>query len=212
MKYSKLVKEFVDNLKVELSGKFYVDETMIKCDGEYKWFWEIIDADTKFLVATHLSWERTIEEVIKLFKQAKKRSAERPKRVVVDGLWAYEKGFKKVFYSRYKEHRVEFVRRAGIKARETNNVIERLHGTLKDRLKPLRGLKSEETAKVWLDGWFVYYNFLRPHLSLKGKTPAEACGIDLKIENGWEDLIREAIYHQTRLTRFASKKAETQVQ
>jgi len=43
-------------------------------------------------------------------------------------------------------------------------------------------LKSEETAKVWLDGWFVYYNFLRPHLSLKGKTPAEACGIDWNIE------------------------------
>ncbi len=41
------------------------------------------------------------------------------------------------FYSRYKEHRVEFVRRAGIRAKETNNVIERLHGTLKDRLKNL---------------------------------------------------------------------------
>ncbi|RLI80497.1 hypothetical protein DRP05_00560 [Archaeoglobales archaeon] len=39
-----------------------------------------------------------------------------------------------------------------MKARETNNVVERSHGTLKDKLKPLRGLKSEETAKVWLDG------------------------------------------------------------
>ena len=55
MKYSKLVKEFVDTLKFELSGNFHVDETMIKCDGEYKWFWEIIDNETKFLVATHLS-------------------------------------------------------------------------------------------------------------------------------------------------------------
>ena len=35
MKYSKLVNEFVDNLKVELSGKFHLDETVIKCDGEY---------------------------------------------------------------------------------------------------------------------------------------------------------------------------------
>ncbi|MHA1835817.1 MAG: hypothetical protein ACTSYQ_02665 [Candidatus Odinarchaeia archaeon] len=43
------------------------------------------------MVATHLSGERTIEEVIKLFKQAKERSAERLKRIVVDGLWAYEK-------------------------------------------------------------------------------------------------------------------------
>lgn len=91
-------------------------------------------------------------------------------------------GFKKVFYSRCKEHRVEFVRKAGMKARETNNVVERLHGTLKDRLKPLRGLKSEKTAEVWVDGWFVHYNLLRSHLSLKGKTPAEACGIDLKMD------------------------------
>ena len=71
-------------------------------------------------------------------------------------------------------------------------------------MKPLRGLKSEETAKIWLDGWFVYYNFLRPHLSLKGKTPAEDCGIELKIENVWEDLIRETNCHQTKLTRFIS--------
>ena len=35
MKYSRLVKEFADNLKVELSRKFHVDETVIKCDGEY---------------------------------------------------------------------------------------------------------------------------------------------------------------------------------
>ena len=33
------------------------------------------------------------------------------------------------------------------KKRETNNVVERLHGTLKDRIKPLRGLKSEETVR-----------------------------------------------------------------
>jgi len=46
---------------------------------------------------------------------------------------------------------------------------------------------------IWLDGWFVYYNFLKPYLSLKGKTSAEACGINLKIKNSWEDLIKEAI-------------------
>jgi len=59
-------------------------------------------------------------------------------------------------------------------------------------------LKKSSTAKtklisnIWMDGWFVYYNFLRFHSSMKGKTPAEACGIDLEIENGWEEMIREA--------------------
>ncbi len=45
-----------------------------------------IDDETKFLIAIYLHGERMIEEVIKLFKQAKERSAERPKIVVVDGL------------------------------------------------------------------------------------------------------------------------------
>jgi len=70
-------------------------------------------------------------------------------------------------------------------------------------------LKSEKTAKAWLDGWFVYYNFLTPHLSLKGKIAAEACGINLNIKNGWEDLIREATYHQTKLTRYVFTEAGT---
>ncbi|MCD6464525.1 integrase core domain-containing protein [Candidatus Woesearchaeota archaeon] len=67
-----------------------------------------------------------------------------------------------------------------------------------------KGFESEETAKIWLDAWFAYYNFLRPHLSLKGKTFAEACGIDLNIENDWEDLITGAAYHQTKLARCIS--------
>lgn len=47
MKYSTLAKEFVDTLKPKLAGEWHIDETMIKCDGDYKWFWEMIDNETK---------------------------------------------------------------------------------------------------------------------------------------------------------------------
>lgn len=43
------------------------------------------------------------------------------------------------------------------------------------------------------EGFQNYYNFIRPHMSLEGKTPAEAAGIDLKLKgNRWENLIRQA--------------------
>jgi len=76
----------------------------------------------------------------------------------------------------------------------TNNVIERLHGTLKDRLKVTRGLENGEEL---LKGWFVHYNFVRPHQGLNGKTPAEIAGIDLNLNDGWGDLIELATRHKT---------------
>jgi hypothetical protein len=44
-----------------------------------------------------------------------------------------------------------------------------------------------------MDGWQVYYNYIRPHQTLNGFTPAEASGINLKLgENKWLDLIEGA--------------------
>lgn len=57
----------------------------------------------------------------------------------------------------------------------------------------MRGMKSQETAEELMEGFRTYYNFIRPHMSLDGKTPAEASGIDLELgENKWLSLIRKA--------------------
>jgi hypothetical protein len=61
---------------------------------------------------------------------------------------------------------------------------------LKDRLKPTRGLKGEETVRTLLEGWVVHYNYVRKHQTLKGRTPAQASGIAMK--NDWYLLVKEA--------------------
>lgn len=195
MKYSDLVSEYVSTLNPELSGKYHEDETMINCEGEYKWFWQIIDEDTRFIVATHLSDRRNIKETIELFKKTVKNGKQRPKAMYFDGSHTYKRAFNKIFYSRYKSKRVQFIQNVGLNARKTNNLVERLHGTLKDRLKPMRGLKSEKKSKCLLNGFVVHYNFVRPHQSLGDKTPAEVAG--LKGESGrWGRLIKKAYQHQ----------------
>jgi hypothetical protein len=56
--------------------------------------------------------------------------------------------------------------------------------------KVMRALRTLESAT--LDGQRIYYNHMRPHQGLGGKTPAEAAGIGTEGENKWLTLIQNA--------------------
>jgi transposase-like protein len=184
--YSELVGDFVETLKPKLSGKYHHDETEIAVGGQGRYFWETIDEDTRFIVAHLLTESRTSENARTVFKQALEK--QRPTMLFTDGSFAYDDAFNKVYYSHYKTERVEWIRRVGIRARKTNNIVERLHGTLKDRLKPMRGLKNDKRATTLLNGYITNYNFCKKHQSIN-MTPAEAAGINVK---GWKQLIEAA--------------------
>lgn len=63
-------------------------------------------------------------------------------------------------------------------------------GEERDREKTMRGLKIQNTAV--LSGYQIYHNYFRPHEALKGKTPAEKCGIMIEGENKWKTVIENA--------------------
>jgi hypothetical protein len=43
-----------------------------------------------------------------------------------------------------------------------------------------------------LECYEIYHNYIRPHMALKGKTLAEAAGIEVKGQNKWMTLIQNA--------------------
>jgi transposase-like protein len=206
-KYSQLAKEYMISQIPQLSGLWHEDETMLQCEGRSIWFWEMIDEDTKFMVASHMSNTRTFEDTVATFKQGVEQAKVRPRAVFVDGSFVYSSAFNKVFFTLRKDTRPELVQRVGIRARETNNIVERLHGTLKDRTRSMRGLKSYDSTELLLEGWSVYYNCIRPHQSLGGKTPAQAARMD--IPNNWKGIIDEATKREAQiLVNALSKKNE----
>ena len=74
----------------------------------------------------------------------------------------------------------------------------------------MRGFKDIDTLLQFTDGFLVYYNFLRPHEGLSGKTPAEVAKIDYQVKN-WADVSRLPVsktdYDVTRLEpRDAAEK------
>ena len=127
-----------------------------------------------------------------MFQKAKQTAKSDPKFVVSDGLPAYIKAFKKEFYTMRKP-RVQHIRKPRFTDLANNNIVERLNGTVREREKVMRGMKGDETAEELMEGFRTYYNFVRPHMSLDGQTPAEASGLNLDLEeNKWLDLIRRA--------------------
>ena len=58
----------------------------------------------------------------------------------------------------------------------------------------MRGLKVENTPIV--EGHRLYYNFIKPHESLDGKTPSEEAGITIEGENKWLTLIHKTVQYQ----------------
>ncbi len=74
-----------------------------------------------------------------------------------------------------------------------NNKQERFNGEIRDREKVMRGLKKDDTPI--LTGMQIFHNYVRPHEALKGKTPAEACGIEIAGTNKWLTIIQNASHH-----------------
>ena len=65
-----------------------------------------------------------------------------------------------------------------------------MNGEIRDMEKTMRGLKKVDTPI--LTGYQIYHNYMRPHESLDGETPAERCGIKIVGQNKWITLIQNA--------------------
>ena len=71
-----------------------------------------------------------------------------------------------------------------------NQKMEAFNGTVRSREKVMRSLKREDSPIV--DGYQIFHNYVRPHMGLNGKTPAEQAGIKLEGQDKWLTIIQNA--------------------
>lgn len=184
-RFTELAVKEADKYQPKVGGVWVADETVIEIDGKNIWFWDLIDTKTRFLLASHMSYNRTSEDARILMEKAFKKAGRYPRIIYTDKLRAYLEGIEQTFGG-------ETLHRQGspFDIESHHNYIERFHSTLKERTKVMRGLKTIKTARFFLDGWLVHYNFFRPHMSLKDKTPAEVAGITYPLHN-WKDIVEQ---------------------
>jgi transposase-like protein len=189
--YTQKAIQVFDSYKPIVSNIWIADETSIKFDKELYWLWDIIDRNTRFLLATYLSPNRGTKDARVLMETASKRAGKVPKTVITDKLAGYLDGIELAFGADTRH-----IQSSPFSEENDTNLIERFHGTLKDRTKVVRGFKTFDTASLILEGFRIHYDFFKPHLSLKelppkgqDKTPAEVAGINSPYKT-WTDLVR----------------------
>ncbi len=192
-RFSKMAIMEAGKYKPDVGSVWTADETVIDLDGKNVWLWDIIDTKTRFLLATHMSYTRTSKDAEALMRQAYERTGKIPRVIYTDKLKAYLEGIERVFGADTKhQHGSPF------NIENNTNVIERMHGTIKSRTKVMRGLHSLESARLYLDGWLVHYNFFRPHMSLNDRTPASVAGIRFPFRN-WKDVVEQPYEKTARI-------------
>ncbi|MFC1966351.1 IS6 family transposase [Chloroflexota bacterium] len=182
-RFTKKAIKHAEDYKPEVGDVWVADETVLKIDGKNVWFWDIIDAKTRYLLASRISNTRTIKEAALLMNDAKRKAGKSPKTILTDKLAAYLDGIELVFGADTKH-----IQTKPFTSENNTNLIERFHGTLKSRTKIMRGLKDIKSARLFTTGWLFYYNYLRPHESLEDETPAKVAGISIPYRN-WQDIV-----------------------
>ena len=188
IRYTKKAVKTLDPIKPKVGNTWASDETVLKLKsggGENIWMFDCLDEDTRFMLASHLTPHRYTKDAKTLMEKAEEKAGKAPKIVLTDKLKAYLGAVEETWGADTK-HKQSSPFDIG----ESTRSIERLHGTIKDRTKIMRGLLNRETAKLIMDGWAVHYNFFRPHGGLGGKTPAETAKASGPYRS-WADVVKE---------------------
>lgn len=185
-KFSKIMNEYVKTLKPELSNTWHIDEMKIQAGGKWKWLWNMMDNETKFIVSQKVTDRRKIRDCRNLLRNSKEISKE-PEFMITDGCHSYERSLKR------EMPQTNHVQLKSIRDHVNNNPIERLNGSIRDRVKVMRGMQNLETADLMMSAYRNYYNFIRPHSAI-GTTPAIKSGIDLELGNNrWLGLLKQSL-------------------
>lgn len=210
-RFTTLAENEADKYTPKVGDTWIADETYVRIDKhkgdnskvenpydksrKAKWvvFWDIIDAKTRFLLASVVTTTRGTQDAKELMERAAKRAGKTPKIVITDKLASYLEGIEQA-YGADTEHK----QGAPFDIQNNTNLIERFHETLKMRTKVMRALKNKRTLQRFTDGWLVYYNFLRPHMGIEDKTPAEEAGIKFPFHN-WKDVVEQPYSETSRI-------------
>ncbi len=133
-----------------IGDRWHVDETYLKVGGTWRYLFRAIDQFGQVTQAAHRFFERAIG-----------RTRISPVEVTTDRYRVYPHVLDELLPAAF--HRTEV---------HANNPLETDHGRLKARLRPMRGLKRDRTARVIVAGHASLQNLRRGFYELGTDVPS----------------------------------------
>jgi transposase-like protein len=189
-KYSALMEKYLNTITPEVSDTWRADELYLKVRGDMKYLYALMDDETRFWIAKEVANTKYTPDITPMFRHGKKIAGKAPHTLITDGAYNFSSAYEKAFWRENKALMIQHIRHVRMSGDNNNNKMERFNGEVRDREKVVRGVKKANSPLI--DGYQIYHNYIRPHMGLDGKTPAEVAGINVEGENKWLTLIQNA--------------------
>ena len=189
-KYTALMAKYLDKITPQVSDTWRADELFLKVRGNTKYLYALMDDETRFWIAKEVADTKYTADVTPLFREGKQFAGKVPHTLITDGAFNFESAFRIAYRRENEALMTQHIRHVRMSGDNNNNKMERLNGEIRDREKVVRGVKKSDSPLI--DGYQIFHNYVRPHMALEGKTPAEKAGIEIKGNNKWITIIQNA--------------------
>jgi transposase-like protein len=186
------MENYLDKITPQLGDTWRADELFLK--GDMKYLFALVDDETRFWIAGQVAETKYHADIHELFHTRRKIASKPPEKIITDGAMNFGAAINDEFWREKKQLALVHDLDIRFGGEIHNNKMERMNGEIRDREKVMRSLKRPDTPI--LTGYRIFHNYVRPHMALEAKTPADLAGISVKGENKWITLIQNASQKQ----------------
>ena len=151
--FAPLVIEAARPCRHAVGGRWFVDETYVKVSGVWRYVYRAVDQHGQ-VIDVYVSRRSDIAAARRFFTGVLADHGQ-PTEVVTDLASALRHVIGELFPAAFHNT-----------AQHANNRVERDHGRLKARLRPMRGLQTDHSAQVIIGGHAFMQNLRRGHYEL----------------------------------------------
>jgi transposase-like protein len=159
LRFTPLLVDAARPCRHRVGDRWQVDETYVKISGQWHYVYRAIDQFGQ-IIDVYVSRRRDMKAAQRFFERAIGTTKIAPAEVTTDQAPVYPTLLEDLLPA--ARHRTD---------RYANNRVECDHGKLKARLRPMRGLKQDRSARVIIAGHAFVQNLRRGHYELAVEEP-----------------------------------------